>query len=88
MYTEKDFLYRDTITCIKGSKEDENILLNLCGLLNSSLFSYFNLMLGSSVGIEREQIFLEEIAKYPYRYSDKLVEIVKKIQQQIKNDGN
>ena len=45
-------------------------------------------MLGSSVGIEREQIFLEEIAKYPYRYSDKLVEIVKKIQQQIKNDGN
>lgn len=88
VYTEKDFLYRDTITCIKGSKEDENILLNLCGLLNSSLFSYFNLMLGSSVGIEREQIFLEEIAKYPYRYSDKLVEIVKKIQQQIKNDGN
>ena len=88
VYTEKDFLYRDTITCIKGTKEDKNILLNLCGLLNSSLFSYFNLMLGSSTGIEREQIFLDEVAKYPYRYSDKLVELVKKIQQQVKNNEN
>lgn len=88
VYVEKDFLYRDTITCIKGSKENKNILLNICGLLNSSLFSYFNLMLGSSVGIEREQIFLEEIVRYPYRYSDKLVELVKKRQQKAKNNEN
>lgn len=79
VYTEKDFLYRETINCIKGSEVDKKVLLNLCGLLNSSLFSYFNLMLGSSAGIEREQIFLKELEEYPYAYSDELVELVQKI---------
>ena len=81
VYTEKDFLYRETINCIKGSENDKRILLNLCGLLNSSLFSYFNLMLGSSAGIEREQIFLKELEDYPYAYSDELVDLVLDIQK-------
>ncbi len=80
VYTEKDFLYRETINCIKGSENEKKVLLNICGLLNSSLFSYFNLMLGSSAGIEREQIFLEELADYPYVYSDELVELVEAMQ--------
>lgn len=80
-YVEEDFLYRETINCIKGQKTDKKILLNLCGLLNSSLFSYFNLMLGSSAGIEREQVFLKELADYPYEYSDELVEMVQKMQK-------
>lgn len=81
VYAEKDFVYRETINCIKGAEEDKKVLLNLCGLLNSSLFSYFNLMMGSSVGIEREQVFLRELENYPYKYSDELVELVQKIQQ-------
>lgn len=81
VYVEKDFLYRETINCIKGTEKDKKILLNLCGLLNSSLFSYFNLMLGSSAGIEREQIFLEELGDYPYVYSDELVELVQTMLQ-------
>lgn len=86
VYTEKDFLYRETINCIKGDEKDKKILLNLCGLLNSSLFSYFNLMLGSSTGIEREQIFLEELGNYPYVYSDELVELVERIQCEDSNE--
>ncbi len=82
VYAEQDFLYRETVNCIKGAQTDKNILLNLCGLLNSSLFSYFNFMLGSSVGIEREQIFLDELAKYPYVYSDELAALAEKIQQE------
>lgn len=82
VYTESDFLYRETINCIKGSEKDKKTLLNLCGLLNSSLFSYFNLMLGSSTGIEREQIFLEELGNYPYVYNDQLVELVEKMQRE------
>ncbi len=81
VYVEKDFLYRETINCIKGLEADKKVLLNLCGLLNSSLFSYFNLMLGSSAGIEREQVFLEELANYPYAYSDELVKLVEEIQK-------
>lgn len=82
VYAEKDFLYRETINCIKGSENEKKVLLNICGLLNSSLFSYFNLMLGSSAGIEREQIFLEELADYPYAYSDELVELVQAMQEE------
>lgn len=81
VYTEKDFLYRETINCIKGSENEKKVLLNLCGLLNSSLFSYLNLMLGSSAGIEREQVFLDELADYPYAYSEELVELVQAIQK-------
>lgn len=87
VYAEKDFLYRETINCIKGSENDKKILLNLCGLLNSSLFSYFNLMLGSSAGIEREQIFLDELEEYPYAYSDDLVQLVQEMQQ-IEGDAD
>ena len=78
VYSENSFLYTDAICGIKGEFENKNILLNICGLLNSSLFSYFNLMLGSSAGIEREQFFLDELKKYPYVYSDQLVDIVRK----------
>ena len=79
VYTDEKLLYRATISCIKGTKEYRNILLNTEGLLNSSLFTYLNFMLGSSVGIEREQIFLNELMKFPYAYSDKLVELVEKM---------
>lgn len=46
------------------------------GLLNSSLYAYFNIMLGSSVGTEREQRFMGEVFEYPYTFSKKCVEIV------------
>lgn len=39
-------------------------------------------MLGSSTGIEREQIFLEELGNYPYVYNDELVELVEKMQRE------
>lgn len=85
-YTEERLLYKCTISCIKGSEKDKNILLNFEGLLNSSLFTYFNFMLGSSVGIEREQIFLDELGRFPYVYSEKLVELVKKMHVAIQNN--
>lgn len=76
VYTEERLLYKATISCIKGEIKDKKILLNLEGLLNSSLFSYLNFMLGSSVGIEREQIFLNELIHFPYAFSEELVELV------------
>lgn len=80
VYSEEALVYKETINCIKGTMDNKDVLLNLTGLLNSSLFSYFNLMMNSSAGIEREQVFLKEIEKFPYAYSDKLVELVEKIQ--------
>ena len=78
-YSEDDYLYREAITGIKGDYSQKNILLNLCGLANSSLYAYFTLIMGSSAGIEREQMFNEELYDYPYTYSEKLVDIVKSV---------
>ena len=76
-YVNESFLYTDAICGFKGTPENKDILLNLCGLLNSSFYSYLNLMKSSSVGIEREQFFLDELLNYPYLYSDKLADIVR-----------
>lgn len=62
-YSDEEFLYRDAITGIVG--KDEDVLLSMLGLINSSFYSYLNLMLGTSAGIEREQAFPTEILKFP-----------------------
>lgn len=87
VYTEERLIYKSTISCIKGEIKDKSILLNLEGLLNSSLFTYLNFMLGSSVGIEREQIFLNELIGFPYAFSEKLVELVSQMHLSGQGDG-
>jgi hypothetical protein len=72
VYSDKDFVFRKAIYAIKGTFEQKNFLLNLTGLLNSELFAYFNLMTGSSVGVEREQRIFNEILEFPYTYSDNI----------------
>ncbi len=81
VYTDERLVYREAVNCIKGKSENSSVLKNLAGLLNSSLFAYFNLMLGSSVGIEREQIFLKELEMFPYAYSNELVQLVDETQK-------
>ncbi|HBI6603044.1 TPA: hypothetical protein K8G92_002507 [Listeria monocytogenes] len=71
-YTNEPFLYRDAITGIVG--ENEEALLSIMGLINSSLYSYFNLMLGTSTGIEREQGFPTEILKFPALIDKRIAE--------------
>lgn len=81
VYSEKAFIFKDGIYIIKGEKNQKNLLLNLTGLFNSLLFSYFQLMLGSSVGIEREQRFMAEIRKFPYVYDDNIAALTEQIQK-------
>lgn len=82
-YSEDDFLYTDAITGICGGEKDKNVLLNLTGLINSSFYSYLNLMLGSSSGIEREQGFPTEILEYPAIIDNQISELVEQIQNII-----
>ncbi len=79
-YCEDSFVAKETMYLIKGTPEKKSFLLNLVGLLNSSLYAYLNLMLGSSIGIEREQRFMEEVLTFPYLYSKDIVEKVDLIQ--------
>jgi len=86
-YSEESFVSKKTMYIIKGSLEQKNLLLNLVGLFNSSLYSYLNLMLGTSIGIEREQRFMEEVLAFPYLHSNRIVEKVAHIQNMIDNQN-
>ena len=59
-------IYNDSITSISGGNIDLDTLRNMIGILNSSLFSYYNLMTFSSSGIEREHTHDAEKTNVPY----------------------
>ncbi len=84
VYLESEILYKKAIKGIKGTFDQKKILLGLTGLMNSSLYAYLSLMLGSSVGIEREAAIFDDIDKFPVLINDDISERVEKIQQ-IKN---
>lgn len=65
-YTEQSFLFKDAIGAIKGSSKDKTFLKSIVGLFNSSLSSYLNTLLGSSIGAEREQVLFEEALNFPF----------------------
>jgi type I restriction-modification system DNA methylase subunit len=54
-YSENDYVFTDSVTAIKGALDKKNTLMSITGFLNSAFSSYFNLLQGSSVGVEREQ---------------------------------
>ena len=86
-YSEDNFIYPDAITGICGRKENKETLLSLAGLFNSSVYSYFNLMLGASSGIEREQGFPTEIIKYPAVTDADIAELTEQIHAAVYNDN-
>ena len=79
VYSEADFVFREVVFAIKGNLNQKLFLLNLTGLFNSTLFSYFNLMLGSFAGIEREKRLVEEVLSFPYVYSGVIATQVEEI---------
>lgn len=60
----KDAVYTDALTGIHG--DNKNLLRNIAGVLNSSLFPYYALMCMSSIAVEREQAHNEEKFLMPY----------------------
>ncbi len=77
------FIYSDAVTGICGTQEDMECLYSLVGIFNSSFYSYLNVMLGTSAGIEREQGFSTEIFTYPSIASEDIANLVVKIQHQV-----
>ncbi|WP_420385399.1 Eco57I restriction-modification methylase domain-containing protein [Roseivirga sp.] len=79
---ECDVVFKHALTAIKAhKKKDLNILYAIAGLINSSMFAYFNLSTFSSSGIEREQAHDVEKFSVPYVHSEKVIEIASDIHQ-------
>lgn len=80
-YSDVSFVFREVIYAVKGDFEQKSFLLNLTGLFNSKAFSYYNLMFGSFVGIEREKRLVDEVLSFPYVYNESIANQVEKIQK-------
>lgn len=91
-YSDTCFISKKTMYIIKGSDDQSNELKNIVALLNSSLYSYLNTMLGSSIGIEREQRLMDEVLNFPYVYNQEIANqseyISKCINEQNQNMAN
>jgi len=85
-FSDVDFIFRKAIYAIKGSDDQKSFLLNITGLFNSALYSYLNIMIGSSLGIEREQRFIGEVQRFPYVYRDEIADQVELIQEMSKHE--
>lgn len=87
----KKGVFKDSLTAIKSfSDNDIKKLRLICGLLQSVLFSYFIIQTGSSVGIEREQVFDEEKFNFPVVEKlliSKHVEKIEKLTAKISNES-
>lgn len=86
VYSEESFLYPDAITGISGKATDKVVLQSLAGIFNSSVYSYINIMKGSSSGIEREQGFPTEIFRFPALVDEEIAHLVESIQIEISKE--
>lgn len=84
VYEESSFVFKEAVFAVKGTLEQKKQLLNIVGLLNSKIYAYFNLMLGSSLGVEREQRQVGEVLEFPFVESPKIAEKVELIQSALK----
>lgn len=74
-------VFQDTIFAIKGDKEKLDILKSLLGSYNSSFFAYYMLLLGSSIGTEREQAHNIEKLLFPYIENERIISVVTRIEE-------
>lgn len=77
-----DSVYKSSLTGIKGKNENTiKTLKQIAGILNSTFFSYFNLMTFSSSGIEREESHDEEKLNIPLIEAEKISLVVESLEK-------
>lgn len=87
VFSDKQVVCKETMYVIKGDESQVDMLFNLVGLMNSSLFAYLNLMIGSSLGIEREQRFMTEVLSFPYTFSEEIARQTKELHLLCNSDN-
>lgn len=82
--SEVDAVFKSSLTAIKSINGNIELLKSICGILNSSFFSYFSLQTFSSLGIEREESHDKEKFEVPFIDDESIVSIVSSISK-LKN---
>lgn len=78
-YSDKQWVFKNAVRVIKGSNDDKKILKSIVGFLNSKFLTYYAFLTFSSIGVEREQLLVEEILNVPLVVDDTLMNYVDEI---------
>ena len=78
-FSNKQWVFKDTIVSIKGTNDNIPLLKSIVGILNSKLFTYFALLTFSSIGVERNKILEKELLEIPFIQDGKIVSYVDKL---------
>jgi hypothetical protein len=90
-FSDQKWAFTDAVTAIKGRPRDVSTLKNFLGLLNSKLFTYYIFLIGSSTGIEREQVHNPKRLSFPVIIDGRISRKVDQLQQihkKMNEDGN
>ncbi len=79
--SETDAVFRSSLTAIKSDINNTDVLKSICGILNSSFFSYYGLQTFSSLGIEREETHDSEKFTVPFTESAEIASTVSSISE-------
>ena len=88
VFNEK-IVFKKAVLSIKSLDNDFDTLYSLGGLVHSKLFTYFQLQIGSSVGVQRRRLIMEELYSFPYLFSENVSQIAQTIEVELKTiDGD
>lgn len=79
----KNSIFTNSITSVKSN--DTDTLYGIMGILYSSFFKYYIMNTGSSIGIEREEIYNYEKFSLPHINNQEIVQSTKSIEEYSKN---
>ena len=81
----ESIIFTNSVASIKSLKNDIKTLHCLEGLFHSTIFTYFQLETGSSIGVQRRRILREELYSFPYLFNENVSEISQNIESELKN---
>lgn len=86
-YSEKEWVFKDGVRSINGTN-NKTLLKCIVAFLNSKLFTYISFLSFSSIGVERKQVFSNELRSIPIIEDKKLEQYVDEILYEFKVNRN
>ncbi len=65
-YCDFPIVFRHALQSISGNDKDKNLLMFLSAVLNTKLTDYYFFHISANLGVERDQIYLDEIELLPF----------------------
>jgi hypothetical protein len=80
-FSNQKMIFKKGIMAIGGDNNQVKVLWNFLGLINSKLFTYYQLSTSSALGVERDVLSKDEILSFPFIEDDLISEKAENLQK-------